>query len=150
MIALPSSAGSTSKLDLRPGTPWREAARCKKARVTDTGRRLDLCRNAILYRDFQAFAEIVELDSNLMHAVMMTSQPQLYYWQPVDFGCDAVRDRSGVQVDSRCVLRSMQGPNVHVITTGENSSVSDAENLNQYTGGDRSAAWSADLEKMRA
>ena len=45
-------------------------------------RRLEVCRKAILKRDFAAFAEIVELDSNLLHAVMMTSSPALFYWQP--------------------------------------------------------------------
>jgi len=35
-----------------------------------------------LERDFQSFAEIVELDSNIMHAVMMTSSPPLLYWEP--------------------------------------------------------------------
>jgi diphosphomevalonate decarboxylase len=33
-------------------------------------------------RDFEAFAWIVEQDCNLMHAVMLTSNPQLLYWQP--------------------------------------------------------------------
>lgn len=54
----------------------------QSARVLDAPRRLDICRRAILDRDFHAFAEIVELDSNLMHAVMMTSTPPLFYWQP--------------------------------------------------------------------
>jgi diphosphomevalonate decarboxylase len=53
------------------------------ARVADCDRRLDICRNAILKKDFQALAEIVELDSNMMHAVMMTSNPPLLYWQPI-------------------------------------------------------------------
>ncbi len=52
------------------------------ARIQDTPRRLDICRSAILKQDFQQFAEIVELDSNLMHAVMMTSTPPLFYWEP--------------------------------------------------------------------
>ncbi|HQF63248.1 MAG TPA: diphosphomevalonate decarboxylase [Anaerolineaceae bacterium] len=52
------------------------------ARVADAGRRLNRCRNAILKRDFRALAEVVELDSNLMHAVMMTSTPPLFYWEP--------------------------------------------------------------------
>ena len=52
------------------------------ARVADAGRRLNRCRNAILKRDFKALAEVVELDSNLMHAVMMTSTPPLFYWEP--------------------------------------------------------------------
>ena len=51
------------------------------ARVADAPRRLDLCRRAILNRDFDALASIVELDSDMMHAVMMTSSPALHYWQ---------------------------------------------------------------------
>jgi diphosphomevalonate decarboxylase len=104
----------------------------QKSRVTDTGRRIDFCRNAILYRDFQAFAEIVELDSNLMHAVMMTSQPQLYYWQPatLDVMQCVIEWRAGgfpvcFTIDA--------GPNVHVITTGDNSAAV-MEKLNQIPG----------------
>src|SRR5215207_3275321 len=52
------------------------------ARVADAPRRLDICRRAILERDFNSFASIVELDSDMMHAVMMTSTPALHYWNP--------------------------------------------------------------------
>ena len=52
------------------------------ARVQDAPRRLEICRSAILKKDFKQFAKIVELDSNLMHAVMMTSTPSLFYWEP--------------------------------------------------------------------
>lgn len=48
-------------------------------RVDGAHQRLDQCRRAILARDFEAFAEVTELDNNLMHAVMMTSKPQLLY-----------------------------------------------------------------------
>jgi diphosphomevalonate decarboxylase len=51
------------------------------ARVADTPRRLDLCRRAILQKDFSALAEIIEEDTRLMHAVMMTSRPALMYWE---------------------------------------------------------------------
>lgn len=85
------------------------------ARVADAPRCLDLCRRAILSRDFEAFAEIVELDSNLMHAVMMTSNPPLFYWQPATLTImQAVREwrASGLPV---CYTIDA-GPNVHVIT----------------------------------
>ena len=52
------------------------------ARVEDAPRRLDICREAIQKRDFTELAEITELDSNMMHAVMMTSTPPLFYWVP--------------------------------------------------------------------
>jgi len=54
----------------------------QNARVSDCQRRLEICRRAILKKDFSTFAEIVELDSNLLHAVMMTSSPNLLYWEP--------------------------------------------------------------------
>jgi diphosphomevalonate decarboxylase len=52
------------------------------SRVEDAPRRLDLCRKAIRERDFPLLTKIVEHDSNLLHAVTMTSTPTLYYWQP--------------------------------------------------------------------
>ena len=52
------------------------------ARVSDAPRRLAACREAVRSRDFARLAEIVENDSDLMHAVMMTSQPPLHFWLP--------------------------------------------------------------------
>ena len=49
------------------------------ARVADAPRRLEICRNAILKKDFEAFANIIEHDSDMMHSVMMTSKPPLMY-----------------------------------------------------------------------
>jgi diphosphomevalonate decarboxylase len=84
------------------------------ARVTDAPRRIDLCRNAILNRDFDAFASIVELDSDMMHSVMMTSAPALHYWNPASLSVmSAVRQwqEKGLPV---CYTVDA-GPNVHVI-----------------------------------
>lgn len=58
----------------------------QNARVEDAIRRLDICRNAILKKDFEAFANIIEHDSDMMHAVMMTSNPPLMYWQAATVG----------------------------------------------------------------
>lgn len=86
----------------------------QKARVKDANRRLEICRKALLERDFPVFAEIVEQDCNLMHAVMMTSIPPLNYWHPGTL--DVMRAvqfwrREGMQV---CYTIDA-GPNVHVI-----------------------------------
>jgi len=54
----------------------------QQTRIDDTPRRLDACREALLVRDFARFAEVVEEDSTMMHAIMMTSRPPLYYWLP--------------------------------------------------------------------
>ena len=84
------------------------------ARVADANRRLEICRRAILERDFDALAQVVELDSNLMHAVIMTSTPLLQYWQPATLEVmRAVTDwrREGFPA---CYTIDA-GPNVHVI-----------------------------------
>src|SRR3972149_3989451 len=56
------------------------------ARVASAPGRPRVCREARPARDFAALAEVVEADSNLMHAVMMTSTPPLYYWEPMTLG----------------------------------------------------------------
>lgn len=84
------------------------------ARLIGAGKRLDDCRNAIMSRDFEALAEVVELDSNLMHAVMMTSTPPLMYWMPATIEVmTSVQSwrREGLPV---CYTIDA-GPNVHVI-----------------------------------
>lgn len=85
------------------------------ARIEDTPRRLDICRQALLARDFPRFAEVVEEDSTMMHAIMMTSRPPLYYWQPHTLAImEAVR---GWRAGGLPVCFTIDaGPNVHVIT----------------------------------
>ncbi len=72
----PKSVGSTAGHALAPTSPL------QATRVQDAPRRLDLCREAIQKRNFPRLASIVEQDSNMMHAVMMTSTPPLLYWEP--------------------------------------------------------------------
>ena len=84
------------------------------ARVEDAPRRLDICRRAILDRDFETFAHIIELDSDMMHAVMMTSRPPLMYWQAATVDIfHVVREwrASGLAV----AYTVDAGPNVHVL-----------------------------------
>jgi diphosphomevalonate decarboxylase len=87
------------------------------ARVSDAALRLERCRQAILARDFAAFAEVVELDSNLMHAVMMTSTPSLLYWQPATLAVmHAVRAWRDQGLPACYTIDA--GPNVHVLCPG--------------------------------
>lgn len=90
------------------------------ARVADAPRRLELCRDAITRCDFEALAAVIELDSDMMHAVMMTSQPALFYWQPASLGVmQAVREwrKQGLKV----AYTLDAGPNIHVICPAEQS-----------------------------
>lgn len=92
-----------------------ETSPLQNARVLDSPRRLDLCRTAILQRDFDTFAAVTELDSNLMHAVMMTSTPILLYWQPATIAILHQVPEWRLQGLPVCYTIDA-GPNVHVIT----------------------------------
>ena len=86
----------------------------QSARLVDTPRRLDLCRQAILERDFEALTAVVELDSDMMHGVMMTSEPALHYWMPASLEVmNAVRSLRAENVPACCTVDA--GANVHVL-----------------------------------
>lgn len=117
---------STEGHDLASSSPL------QKARIQGSENRLERCREAILQRDFPAFAEMVELESNLMHAVMITSRPALLYWQPATLqilhAVHAWREE-GLPV---CYTIDA-GPNVHAICLSPSAEVV-AERLRQLPG----------------
>jgi diphosphomevalonate decarboxylase len=82
-------------------------------RLADAPRRLEICRRAILDRDFSAFAEVVELDSN----VMMTSYPPLFYWQPATLQVIQAVIQWRKEGQPLCYTIDA-GPNVHVLCLG--------------------------------
>ena len=105
----PKATGSTEGQALAGTSPL------QASRVADAPRRLERCRNAILQRDFATFAEIVELDSNMLHAVMMTSQPALFYWLPATL--TVMQSVQTARSKGLPVCYTIDaGPNVHVIT----------------------------------
>jgi diphosphomevalonate decarboxylase len=90
----------------------------QRPRVLDAGRRLDACRDAILRRDFALLAEIIEEDTRLMHAVMMTSRPPLFYWDPATLAL--LRDIPVWRKAGLAVAYSVDaGPNVHCMCLPE-------------------------------
>jgi diphosphomevalonate decarboxylase len=100
--------GSTEGHSIAPTSPL------QSARVADAPRRLDICRKAILDKDFTSFASIVELDSDMMHSVMMTSTPALHYWKPASLSVmNAVRKWRSDGLPACYTVDA--GPNVHVI-----------------------------------
>ena len=100
--------GSTEGHALAPTSPL------QAARVADAPRRLDICRRAILERDFDSLAAVIEHDSDIMHAVMMTSQPALFYWKPATLAVmSAVREWRAAGLPAAYTIDA--GPNVHVI-----------------------------------
>ncbi|MDX1995185.1 MAG: diphosphomevalonate decarboxylase [bacterium] len=94
----------------------------QNARVAGAQERFDRCKRAILERDFATFADVVEHDSNLMHAVMMTSRPPLFYWMPSSLTVmSAVRQwrAEGLKV---CYTLDA-GPNVHCLCLAEDAPI---------------------------
>jgi len=121
-IAIVSAAhkktGSTEGHAIAPTSPLQDA------RVADASRRLDICRNAILNKDFDAFASIVELDSDMMHSVMMTSTPALHYWSPASLAVmSAVRQWRDEGLSACYTVDA--GPNIHVICPASDSQMVD-------------------------
>ena len=85
-------------------------------RVHDAPERLKACREALLQKDFTRFADVVELDSNYMHAVMRTSNPPLVYWQPATEVLLWQVWQWRKQGHAVCSTVDA-GPNVHVLAT---------------------------------
>ncbi len=73
----PKETGSTEGHQLAQSSPL------QPVRASSAAQRLKICRQAILEKDFPTLAQVIELDSNLMHAAMMTSSPPLFYWEPL-------------------------------------------------------------------
>jgi diphosphomevalonate decarboxylase len=100
------------------GHPLAASSPLQAARLQGAVARLAQARQAVLQRDFAALAEVMELDNHLMHAVMMTSQPALIYWQPASVGImHAVREWRAAGLPAAYTLDA--GPNVHVITLAD-------------------------------
>lgn len=108
--------GSTAGHQIADSSPL------QSARVADSHRRLDICREAIQRKDFEMLAEIIELDSNIMHAVMMTSTPNLIYWQPASVML--MHEVSQLRYQGVAAAYTLDaGPNVHVICTAESAQI---------------------------
>lgn len=104
----PKQVGSTEGHVLADSSPL------QASRLLDTPRRIGICRRAIFERDFEQLAEITELDSNMMHAVMMTSQPAVFYWEPVSLSLMKAIPAWRKQGIPVCYTLDA-GPNVHCI-----------------------------------
>ena len=83
-------------------------------RVKTAPDRVRACREAILKRDFSALAAVSEQDMIMMHGVMMTQDPPLFYWEPASVRLiKAVREWRSAGLP--CFATLDAGPNVHVI-----------------------------------
>ncbi len=109
---------SHKKTGSTAGHPGAQTSPYQAARVADAPARLTDCRNAVLETRFLWLAEIAERDSTMMHAVMMTQNPPLFYWAPTSLAVmQAVRDWRADGLP--CFATLDAGPNVHVICPSE-------------------------------
>lgn len=97
-----------------PGHALADTSPLQSARVESTPARFGACKAALLERDFDRLAPVVELEALAMHAVMFTSTPPLIYWTPTTLRLmEAVRAwrRQGLPV----AFTIDAGPNVHCL-----------------------------------
>ena len=90
----------------------------QESRVADAPRRLQECRKAILERDFPTLTQIVERDSDMMHAIMMTSEPPLHFWTGSTLQVMAAVRELRAEGLSVCYTIDA-GPNVHCLCLPE-------------------------------
>jgi diphosphomevalonate decarboxylase len=112
--AAPKAVGSAEGHRLAASSPL------QAARIGGAADRLAACRSAVLGRDFPALAEVVELDSDLMHGVMETSSPPLHYRLPISLAImEAVREW---RAEGASVCYTLDaGPNVHCLCAPEDA-----------------------------
>lgn len=105
--------GSTEGHEIARTSPFLDA------RLAHLHTSLALARAAVMERDVKALGEIAEMDALSMHAVMMTSNPSLLYWQPETVrllhATRAMREEGGPDV----YFTLDAGPNVHLLTPGD-------------------------------
>ncbi len=92
------------------------------SRVREAPLRLAACRRAILERDFAALVQVVEQDSDLMHAVMGTSVPPIDYASPVTRALRLAVPTWRAQGLAVAYTQDA-GPNLHLICPATDSQV---------------------------
>jgi diphosphomevalonate decarboxylase len=87
-------------------------------RLASLPQRLAATRSAILQRDFAALAPLLEAEALSMHAIMMTSEPPIIYWQAETvILIHAVRRWRAEGLPVAFTIDA--GPNVHLICPAE-------------------------------
>ncbi len=76
--------------------------------------RRDAVREAVLDRDFDRLAPLVEREATELHCIAMSSRPPIHYWRPATLAVlEAVR---ALRADGVAACATMDaGPNVHVL-----------------------------------
>lgn len=104
--------GSTAGHALAGTSPFQDA------RIQTAPERVRQCRDAVLNKDFDMLADVSERDMIMMHSVMMTQVPPLFYWESATIRLlSLVREWRDEGLP--CFATIDAGPNVHVICPAE-------------------------------
>lgn len=90
-----------------------------RGRVASLPQALAAVRTAIAARDLSRLGPVIELDALAMHAVMMTSTPGLFYWQPGTLEIIQAVRQWRAQDGLQAYFTIDAGPNLHVICEAE-------------------------------
>jgi diphosphomevalonate decarboxylase len=83
---------------------------------------LAACKRALLARDLAAMGVLMEQDAVMMHAIMMTSRPPLYYWAPATLA--VIHAVQSWRADGLPVYFTIDaGPNVHLVCEAADAAV---------------------------
>ena len=110
-----TGAKKTSSLDGHKRAHTSSYFRTRQRRLPG---RLKAVRQAILERDFDRLATVVEAEAIDLHCVAMTSEPAIFYWRPATLAVlEAVRDMREDGIPACSTMDA--GANVHVICLPE-------------------------------
>jgi diphosphomevalonate decarboxylase len=96
------------------------------ARVAGATNRFEACREALLARDLDRMGPIIEEDAVIMHGVMMSSHPPLFYWSPETMALIQATQRWRSQ-GLKVYFTIDAGPNVHLICEAAQAATVEAE-----------------------
>ena len=111
-------SGEHKKVGSSAGHTAADTSPYQKERVQTAPERIKCCREAILSKDFAGLAEVSERDMILMHGVMMTQVPPLFYWETASLRLIKLV-REWREEGLPCFATLDAGPNVHVLCPAE-------------------------------
>ncbi len=96
------------------GHPLAQTSSLQAARVAGAPARQQACKEALLARDLAAMGPIIEEDAVIMHGVMMSSHPPLFYWNAATMAL--IQATQQWRAEGLAVYFTIDaGPNVHLI-----------------------------------
>ena len=109
---------SRKRVGSTPGMKRVETSRLMTHRMSGVEKRTALLLDALKKRDFPSFGRLIEEESVSMHAVMVTQNPPVFYWN--DATIAVVRAVSAWRDRGLMAYTTLDaGPNVHVMCEGK-------------------------------